>query len=53
MGLPEILVALAVVILVFGIYRLKKVGLELPPNDPWVICGIIRAFGRRGFCAVC
>jgi Sec-independent protein translocase protein TatA len=35
MGLPEILIALAVVILVFGIYRFMKVGLQLPPDDPW------------------
>jgi hypothetical protein len=35
MGLPEILIALFLVILVFGIYRFKKVGFQLPPKDPW------------------
>jgi hypothetical protein len=35
MGLTEILIALAMVFLVFAIYRFRKVGLQWPPNDPW------------------
>lgn len=34
MSLADILVVLAVAIVAFGIYRLKKVGLQLPPDDP-------------------
>ena len=35
MSLADILLVLAIVLLVFGIYRFKKAGLELPPRDPW------------------
>ena len=35
MELSDVLVGLGVVILVGGFYRLKRVGLEVPPRDPW------------------